>query len=297
MFKHRERERESRFLFNSIQKPTEHFTKATQEEGESKPFDLATWRPTSSLICVTWRDHDVTDFCWRQKDDLGGFDWKLEESVLNPFTGQISATFMRWNVQTRVKNKAPCVIFFVGCVVQIALRHVHTRNELSIIILSRDNWVYELREQKKWQPFTSLPGIGVMASKFRRSSQRELSRDQKCQKHVHKDAITAKDKMQRFIPGVDPKDELGLTSSFLPRVLTCFLGLIHTGRGMRHATQRKQMGPIVINGSVHTACKQHQRKNVPICVRVAWRVLCELGPKVQKNSVAMRSRLQKNSFS
>ncbi len=41
--------------------------------------------------------------------------------------------------------------------------------------------------------------------------------------------------------------------------------------------QREQMGPVVVNGSVHTACKQHQKKNVPICVCVAWRVLCELG--------------------
>ena len=28
----------------------------------------------------------------------------------------------------------------------------------------------------------------------------------------------------------------------------------------------KQMGPIDVNGGVHTAGKQHQRKNVPICV-------------------------------
>ncbi len=45
----------------------------------------------------------------------------------------------------------------------------------------------------------------------------------------------------------------------------------------RCATLRKHMGPVVINGSIHTACKQHQRKNVPICMRVASRVLCELG--------------------
>ena len=54
------------------------------------------------------------------------------------------------------------------------------------------------------------------------------------------------------------------------------LGLIHTGR----VTRRKQIGPVVVNGSVHTACKQHQRKNVPICMRVASRVLCELGLKI-----------------
>ena len=40
--------------------------------------------------------------------------------------------------------------------------------------------------------------------------------------------------------------------------------------------QRKQMAPVDVNGSVHTARKQHQRKNVPICVRVASCVLCGL---------------------
>ncbi len=39
------------------------------------------------------------------------------------------------------------------------------------------------------------------------------------------------------------------------------------------------MGPVVVNGSVHTARKQDERKNIPICVRVASSVLCELGPE------------------
>ncbi len=43
-------------------------------------------------------------------------------------------------------------------------------------------------------------------------------------------------------------------------------------RGMRCAMRPKQMGPIDVNGGVHTARKQHQRKNVPICARVASRV-------------------------
>ncbi len=42
-------------------------------------------------------------------------------------------------------------------------------------------------------------------------------------------------------------------------------GLIHTGR--------QQMGPVFVNGSVHTARKQHQRENVPICMHVD-RVSC-----------------------
>ncbi len=54
-------------------------------------------------------------------------------------------------------------------------------------------------------------------------------------------------------------------------------GPIHTGRGMRRAMRCKQMGPIDVNGSIHTACKQHQRKNVRIYAHVASRVLCGLG--------------------
>ncbi len=46
---------------------------------------------------------------------------------------------------------------------------------------------------------------------------------------------------------------------------------------MQRAMRRKQMGPIVINGSIHTARKHYQRKNIPICLCVAWCVLCELG--------------------
>ncbi len=69
-----------------------------------------------------------------------------------------------------------------------------------------------------------------------------------------------------------------------------FASHIQCGRGQRteypailgpnpHRTRRdaKEMEPIDVNGSVYTACKQHQRKNVPICVRVASRVLCGLG--------------------
>ena len=50
--------------------------------------------------------------------------------------------------------------------------------------------------------------------------------------------------------------------------------------------QCKQMGPVVINGSVHTECKQHQRNCIRICVRVTSRVLCELDPKNGKFSIA-----------
>ena len=54
-------------------------------------------------------------------------------------------------------------------------------------------------------------------------------------------------------------------------------GSIHTGRRTRCTARRKQMGPIDVNGGIHTALKQHQRKNIPICARVASRVLCGWG--------------------
>ncbi len=55
-------------------------------------------------------------------------------------------------------------------------------------------------------------------------------------------------------------------------IFQCFMrtncqGPIRTGRGTRRTTQRKQMGPVDVNGGVHTACKQHQRKNIPIWAR------------------------------
>ena len=37
----------------------------------------------------------------------------------------------------------------------------------------------------------------------------------------------------------------------------------------------------VVNGSVHTACKQHQRLCAQICVQICLRVLCERGPGFQ----------------
>ncbi len=50
------------------------------------------------------------------------------------------------------------------------------------------------------------------------------------------------------------------------------LGPVHTGRGAPCNTRMQIMEYIVVNGSVHTACKQHQR-----CVQMCLRVLCERG--------------------
>ena len=48
------------------------------------------------------------------------------------------------------------------------------------------------------------------------------------------------------------------------------------------------MGPVIINGSVHTARKQHQRKNTPICTCVASRILCKLGLWFPLNSFQLQ---------
>ncbi len=55
------------------------------------------------------------------------------------------------------------------------------------------------------------------------------------------------------------------------------LGPIHTGCGTQRAMQRKQMGPVDVNGGVHTAHKQRQRENILICWHIASCVLCGLG--------------------
>ena len=58
--------------------------------------------------------------------------------------------------------------------------------------------------------------------------------------------------------------------------LFCLALSENTFRGLKHQclqasstqdahAQRKQMGPVDVNGSIHTAHKQHQRKNGPIC--------------------------------
>ena len=44
------------------------------------------------------------------------------------------------------------------------------------------------------------------------------------------------------------------------------------------------MGPVDVNGGVHTARKQHQRKNIPICTHVASGILCGLGLSIAKTT-------------
>ncbi len=44
------------------------------------------------------------------------------------------------------------------------------------------------------------------------------------------------------------------------------LGPVHTGRGAPRNKHLQIMEHIVVNGSVHTACKQHQRVCLQICV-------------------------------
>ncbi len=51
------------------------------------------------------------------------------------------------------------------------------------------------------------------------------------------------------------------------------LGPVHTLRGAPRNRYMQTMEHIVVNGSVHTACKQHQR----VCRQMCWRVLCERG--------------------
>ena len=63
--------------------------------------------------------------------------------------------------------------------------------------------------------------------------------------------------------------------------------------GTRCATRCKQIGPIDVNGS---APKQHQRKNVPICMRVTSRVLCGLGLTLDHGTMAHNFLLKKKTI-
>ena len=53
------------------------------------------------------------------------------------------------------------------------------------------------------------------------------------------------------------------------------LGPVHTGRGAPRNRHMQLLEHIIINGSVHTGCKQHQRVCMQICVQTCLRILCE----------------------
>ncbi len=59
------------------------------------------------------------------------------------------------------------------------------------------------------------------------------------------------------------------------------LGPVHTGRGAPRNGRTQIMEHIVVNGSVHTACKQHQRVCKQICVQICFCILCERDLRVK----------------
>ncbi len=61
-----------------------------------------------------------------------------------------------------------------------------------------------------------------------------------------------------------------------------FLGPVHTGRGAPCNRHTQNMERIVVNGSVHTGCKQHQRFSTKFCVQICLRVLCERGHTISE---------------
>ena len=61
------------------------------------------------------------------------------------------------------------------------------------------------------------------------------------------------------------------------------LGPVRTGRGAPCNRCKQIMGHTVVNGSVHTGCKQHQR----VCTQICLRVLCERGLRAKKKSGKM----------
>ena len=51
---------------------------------------------------------------------------------------------------------------------------------------------------------------------------------------------------------------------------------VHTGRGAPRNRRKQILEHIMVNRSVHTGCKQHQR----ICMQMCLRILCEQGLKI-----------------
>ncbi len=69
------------------------------------------------------------------------------------------------------------------------------------------------------------------------------------------------------------------------------LSPIHTGRRTQRTRKCEQMEPVDVNGGVHTARKQHQRKNVQICVHVASRVLWDVAFGVAREEYKRSGRV------
>ncbi len=59
------------------------------------------------------------------------------------------------------------------------------------------------------------------------------------------------------------------------------LGPVHTGRGAPRNRHTQILEHIMINGIVHTGCKQHQK----LCTQICLRVLCERGLKTRGNTL------------
>ena len=60
-------------------------------------------------------------------------------------------------------------------------------------------------------------------------------------------------------------------------VFSIDLGPVHTGRGAPCNRRTQILEHIMVNGSVHIGCKQHQRVCTQICMQMCLRVLCEQG--------------------
>ncbi len=125
--------------------------------------------------------------------------------------------------------------------------HTGIKRDLSVLFLTK--WCVRLNRIRPLNLLPPLPSIN-------RTSERSC---------------------RHFLSFSPAQDWFGSTLSEATWHSNAFSGPIHAGRGTWSAMPCEQMGPIDMNGGVHTARKQHQRKNVPICARVASRVLCGLG--------------------
>ncbi len=91
---------------------------------------------------------------------------------------------------------------------------------------------------------------------------------------------TTKDKLLH--PGKKHHAETPMPQGRLPEPhyllsLNSILGPVHTGRGAPRNRRTQILEHIIINGSVHTGCKQHQKVCTQIGMQICLRVLCERG--------------------
>ncbi len=73
-------------------------------------------------------------------------------------------------------------------------------------------------------------------------------------------------------------------------------GLVHTGRGTPRNRRLQILKHTAVNGSVHTACTQHQRICVKFCIQICFHILCVLGTRLNPHRTRDARKFDRFSF-